>query len=65
MCQTGLMNLKQEREVSRLKSWLVELWAVLKEILAMKERLKTMTIEHLLSKSPLELALDDLLGKNR
>lgn len=61
--QTGYMSEKQNREIVRLQSQLVRLEKVLKEILGMKERLESMTIEHLLGKSDLEIGLDSLLGK--
>jgi hypothetical protein len=57
------MNEKQGNEVIRLQNRLIELKSILEEILAMKEKLEKMTIEHLLSKSHLELGLEALLGK--
>ena len=63
--QTGLMNEQQEIEIRRLQKQLVKLRRVVEEILAMKEKLEKMTIEHLLGKSDLEVGLDFLFGKNQ
>lgn len=65
MWQTGPMDNKQAGEIACLQNRLIELRIILEEILAMKEKLEKMTIEHLLSKSHLELGLDALLGKNK
>ena len=52
-------------EIRRLQKQLVKLRRVVEEILAMKEKLEKMTIEHLLGKSDLEVGLDFLFGKNQ
>jgi hypothetical protein len=56
------LNEPQTLEITRLEGQLGELRRGLEKILAMKPDLEEMTIEHLLSKSHLELGLDFLRG---
>jgi len=61
--KTQSLDPAQAREISRLEGQVVQLRAVIDEILSLAEELKQGTIEAILGKSDLELALDMLSGK--
>lgn len=57
------LNPAQAREISRLEEKVVQLRAVIDEILSLAKELKQGTIEAILGKSDLEIALELLSGK--
>ncbi len=59
------MSATQRREVERLQTQAVKLQEVLQAILAFAEALKPNTIEKVLGKSDVEVAVDFLSGKLR
>lgn len=61
--KTQSLNPAQAKEISHLEGQVVQLRAVIDEILSLAEELQQGTIEAILGKSDLELALDMLSGK--
>jgi len=55
-------TIDQHREVARLRAQMICLRDVVGQILALGSRLKTQTIETLLAKSDLDVAVEHLLG---